>query len=110
MTVRGKVGEEGDPLAEVTPDSRETVPVSPTGAGCPPARHSSDLPRGCQSPLLQNELRGKAASLNRNPHNSVCVWSRYSNAALRLLSTVSHYLDGELDRVDQGSLLALECT
>ena len=50
VTVRGKVGEEGDPLAEVSPEEAEKL-----------AR----------------------------------------NAGLRLLSTLSHYLDGDLDRVDQ---------
>jgi enamine deaminase RidA (YjgF/YER057c/UK114 family) len=50
VTVRGKVGDAGDPLAEVSPDEAE--------------------------------------QLSRN-------------AGLRLLSTLSHYLDGELDRVDQ---------
>eukprot|EP00928_Gymnodinium_smaydae_P063899 TRINITY_DN47376_c0_g1_i1.p3 TRINITY_DN47376_c0_g1~~TRINITY_DN47376_c0_g1_i1.p3 ORF type:complete len:212 (+),score=56.63 TRINITY_DN47376_c0_g1_i1:87-638(+) len=50
VTVRGKVGDAGDPLAEVSPE--------------------------------------QAAELARN-------------AGLRLLSTLSHYLDGDLDRVDQ---------
>ena len=35
------------------------------------------------------------------PLRSALYLCRRRNAALRLLSTLSHYLDGELDRVDQ---------